>query len=443
MRKLYNYIIVLLKTAFSGGRLYLAWISTLAVVFAIGVYAYTVQLRTGLVVTNMTDQVSWGAYIANFTFLVGLAAGGVMVVIPAYLYKNKALKQVVWVGEFLAIASVLMCMLFVTADLGHPGRAWHLIPFVGRLNWPVSILSWDIIVLSGYLIINTFLISYAMYSRYHGGHPRRRYYIPIVFVSMFWAVSIHTVTAFLYNWLGARPFWNSALEAPRFLVSAFVAGPAFLVLALQVIDKNTGFRVSKDVINGLRRIMAVMIVVDIFFFASEIFTELYTGSAHAASAIYLLGGLHGRHLLVPYIWTSVALNVFAAFVFSIPKFALNRNLLNVACVAVVVGVWIEKGMGMVIPGFIPSPLGEMAEYQPSVIEGLVSAGIWAFGLLAFSLSVRVGAEIERGSLHAEGVTPVDDHYAPVPKEPAGQAVASMQAEDALPAAAVAREEGAL
>jgi len=411
MRKPIQFIIILLKHALTGSRMYFAWISFLALVFAIGVCAYVVQYRNGLVVTNMTDQVSWGAYIANFTFLVGLAAAGVMVVIPAYLYKNKPLKKVVWIGEFLAIAAVLMCIMFVTVDLGHADRMWHLIPFIGKLNWPMSILSWDIIVLSGYLVINVFLITYAMYSKYHGGHPRKGLYVPIVFISMFWAVSIHTVTAFLYDWLGARPFWNSALVPPRFLASAFVAGPAFLVLSLQIIDKNSGFSVPKEAINNLRRIMAVMMVVNRFFFSSEIFTELDTGSGDAASAIYLLGGLEGRHLLVPYIWSAVALNIFAAFVFSIPKFALNRTLLNVACVAAFIGVWIEKGMGLVIPGFIPSPLGEMAEYQPSVIEGLVSAGIWAFGILAFTLSVKVGAEIERGSLHAEGVVPDLDEYA--------------------------------
>ncbi|NOY91854.1 MAG: polysulfide reductase NrfD, partial [Deltaproteobacteria bacterium] len=308
MRKPIQFVAVLLKHAFTGSRLYLGWIAFLFLIFLGGVFGYAMQLKHGLVVTNMTDQVSWGAYIANFTFLVGLAAAGVMVVIPAYLYKNKPFKKIVWIGEFLAIAAVLMCMLFVTADLGRPDRAWHLIPFIGRLNWPMSILSWDIIVLSGYLVINTFLTTYAMYSRYHGGHPRRRFYIPVVFISMFWAVSIHTVTAFLYNWLGARPFWNSAIVAPRFLASAFVAGPAFLVLALQVIDKNSGFSVPKEAINGLRRIMAVMMVINLFFFACEIFTEMYTGSAHAASAIYLLHGLEGRHLLVPYIWSAVSLN---------------------------------------------------------------------------------------------------------------------------------------
>lgn len=431
MRKPIQFIGILLKHAFRGSRLYFGWIALLTITFLVGVAAYIVQLREGLAVTNMTDQVSWGAYIANFTFLVGLAAAGVMVVIPAYVYKNKALKKVVWIGEFLAIAAVLMCIMFVTVDLGRPDQMWHLIPFIGKLNWPMSILSWDIIVLSGYLVINVFLITYAMYSKYHGGHPRKRFYIPIVFISMFWAVSIHTVTAFLYDWLGARPFWNSALVPARFLASAFVAGPAFLVLSLQIIDKYSGFSVPQKAIDSLRRIMAVMMVVNLFFFSSEIFTELFTGSGHAASAIYLLGGLEGRHLLVPYIWSAVALNIFAAFVFSIPKLALNRRLLNVACVAAFIGVWIEKGMGLVIPGFIPSPLGEMAEYQPSVIEGLVSAGIWAFGMLAFTLSVKVGAEIERGSLYAEGVIPDlheyddEEEHAGAQPETGQAAVASM------------------
>ena len=199
----------------TGTRTYYAWIGFLALVVALGAEGYSEQLRTGLIVTNLGDQVSWGAYIANFTYIVGLAAAAVMIIIPAYLYKIEKMKEIVIVGEMFALASIVMCLLFVTVDLGRPDRIWHLFPAVGRMNWPISMLTWDVIVLNGYLLLNLHIPGYVLYKKYRNEPPTAKYYLPFVFISVFWAVSIHTVTAFLYAGLGGKPFWNSAIIAPR------------------------------------------------------------------------------------------------------------------------------------------------------------------------------------------------------------------------------------
>src|SRR5678816_3658680 len=205
----------------------------------LGLNAYARQFAHGLIVTGMSDEVSWGVYIANFTFLVGVAAAAVMVVIPVYIYDNEELHDLVIFGELLAIAAILMCLAFVTVDLGRPDRFWHMIPGLGKLNFPGSMLSWDVIVLNGYLALNVYLCAYLLYCRYRKQAPSKWFYLPVVFLGIVWAISIHTVTAFLYVGLGGRPFWNSSIVGPRFIASAFTAGPALIILAMQVVRRVT------------------------------------------------------------------------------------------------------------------------------------------------------------------------------------------------------------
>lgn len=346
---------------------YFLWMTLLTAGTLLGLNAYCKQFVYGLMTTGMSDAVSWGLYIANFTFLVGMAAAAVMLVIPVYVYHDETLHDVVILGELLAIAVIMMCLLFVTVDLGRPDRFWHIIPFVGKFNWPISMLSWDVIVLNGYLALNAHICGYLVYMVYQGRRPNPWLYMPFVFLSIFWAISIHTVTAFLYVGLGGRPFWNSAIVAPRFLASAFTAGPGFLILTLQLVRRYSNYRISDKAIMMLRNIVQVSMVINVFLLFCELFKEFYTDSAHVASAKYLFFGLHGYHGLVPWIWTAMVLNVVALVLLLLP---LSRNLkpLSVACGLAIVGIWIEKGMGMVIPAFIPTPLGEITEYSSTLNE---------------------------------------------------------------------------
>jgi molybdopterin-containing oxidoreductase family membrane subunit len=385
----------------SGPKKYFLWLGLLAVCIFSGVLAYVEQLNAGLIVTNMTDQVSWGAYIANFTFIVGLAAAAVMLVIPAYIYKIKPIKDVVIVGELLAIASIVMCLLFVVVDMGRPDRFWHILPFIGRMNWPISMLSWDVIVLNVYLLINMHVPGYLLYKKFKGEPPSPNYYKPFIFVSIFWAVSIHTVTAFLYNGLGGRPYWNAAIVAPRFLASAFAVGPCFILLALQIVEKYSRFRVEAEAYLLLKRIIAISLIINLFLLACEVFKEFYTDSTHSAAAHYLFFGIDGKNMLVPYIWTAVAFNVAATLVFTGRKWSMKPAVVNTAAVLAIIGIWIEKGMGLIVPGFIPSPLGDIVEYTPSLIEIRVCAGIWALGLLLFTVFLKAAIPIETGELRLE------------------------------------------
>ncbi len=402
-RKTRNYLVFLwrcARIAFDGDWRYYAWMGVLSCIVLLGINAYAKQFVNGLIVTGMSDQVSWGVYIANFTFIVGVAAAAAMLVIPVYIYDNKELHDLVIFGELLAVAAILMCLAFVTVDLGRPDRFWHLIPGIGKFNFPGSMLSWDVIVLNGYLLLNLHICGYLLYCRYTGRRPATWFYIPFVFVAIGWAVSIHTVTAFLYVGLGGRPFWNSSIVGPRFLASAFTAGPSIIILALQVIRRVTDYRISDKALLTLRSIVQVSMLINVFLLANEIFKEFYARTAHVASSRYLLFGLHGYHALVPWIWTAIAFNFISMGLLVLP---LSKSLryLNIACVLAIVGIWIEKGMGLVVPGFIPTPLGEMVEYSPSLNETLVCLGIWAFGLLCYTVFLRMSIPILQGRLSQE------------------------------------------
>lgn len=403
-----DYLVFLVRAfvlSFTGNKLYYLWMGFLTLVAAIGAHVYVRQLVTGMYVTGMTDQISWGVYIANFTFLVGLAAAAVMLVIPAYIYRNKDMYDVVLFGEILAIASIIMCLLFVTVDLGRPDRFWHMFPVVGKFNFPSSMLAWDVVVLNGYLLVNLHICGYLLYMKYLGRTPTLLFYMPFVIISIAWAVSIHTVTAFLFVGLVGRPFWNSAIVAPRFLGSAFTAGPGLLIIAFQFIRYFTEYRISDRAIHTLRNIVTASLLINLFLLASETYKEFYADTAHSASAQYLFFGLehHGRYYgsLVPWIWTALVMELIAATILIIPPIARRIPFLNVACALAIVGIWIEKGMGLVVPGFVPSPQGTVVEYFPSSSETMVSVGIWAFGILMFSWMLHLAIPIMTGKFHIE------------------------------------------
>ncbi len=397
-----RFLLRCLEVATDGNLTFYAWMTFLTAVALVGANAWANQVAQGMILTHMTDHVSWGLYIANFTFMVGVAAGGVMMVIPAYLYHDRRMHDVVILGELLAIAAIVMCLMFVTVDLGRPDRFWHLIPGIGRFNFPISMLTWDVIVLNGYLLINLHVCGYLLYMRFLGRAPNARWYVPFVFLSIVWAISIHTVTAFLYAGLGGRPLWNSALLAPRFLASAFVSGPAFIIVTMLVLRRFGGVNLPDRPVHTLVSIIRITILINLLMIISEVFTEFYAGGSHTESARYLFFGLHGHNGLVPWAWTAVTLNVAAAAILLLPGTAARPRFLVAACAMAFVGIWIEKGMGLIVPGFIPSTLHEIVEYSPSLVEWKVTAGIWAFGLIIYTVALKIATPVLADSREPDG-----------------------------------------
>ena len=397
MHHLPHFIRSAFRSATSGTRRYHLWMGALSLVMLTGFGAYFVQLRDGLAVTGMSDHVSWGLYISNFTFLVGLAAAAMMLVLPAYVLEDVDFGKAVLMAEAVAVGALTMCLMFVVVDIGSPQNAWHLMPVIGHLNWPSSLLAWDVLVLNGYLALNLAIPFYILYSHYAGRSPDKKKYLPWMYLAVMWAVSIHLVTAFLLAGLPARPFWNTAVLGPRFLASAFAAGPAFMIVVLSAIKRWTPYPIVDGAFTKLALIVTVAAQVNLVMLGSELFYKFYWPTHHGINARYLFLGLDGHHALVPWIWTGVGLGVVATLALMIHPIRRNPRFLIPACAALFVGIWIEKGIGLVIPGFVPSPLGEIVEYSPSLVELLVTLGIWATGFFVITVLVKVALPIELGT----------------------------------------------
>ena len=379
-----------------GSKAYYAWCLSLLAIAFVGLVFYLRQHDLGLIETNMTDQVSWGLYIANFTYLVGMAAAAVLLVIPSYIYSFKPIKEIVVLGELFSASSIVMAILFVMVDLGRLDRFWHMIPFIGSMNFPRSLLAWDVLVLNVYLFLNLLIPIYLLVKYYYQKEVNWKFILPFILASIPWAVMIHTVTAFLYNGLAARPFWNASILAPRFLASALCSGPAIMIIIFQVIRKISHIKIEDEALFKIAEIIAYAMFINLFLLTAEIYKEYYSDTVHIAPFEYLFEGLHGHEQLVPWIWSAMAMNVLAFFLFLVPATRKRISTLNLGCLLTIIGVWIEKGPGFVIPGFVPDPLGEIYVYMPNLLELMVSFGIWALGLLIFTLLMKVAIPITTG-----------------------------------------------
>lgn len=370
----------MIEKALIGDRRYWGWIVFLMMVIGVGTLCYLWQLSSGLHITGLGRDVTWGFYIAQFTFLVGVAASGVMVVLPYYLHDYKAFGKITILGEFLAIASVIMCMLFIFVDMGQPFRAMNVLLHPS----PSSLMFWDMSVLGGYLLLNV-VIGWVTLGAERKGIAPPKWIRPVIYLSIPWAVSIHTVTAFLYSGLAARPFWMTAVLAPRFLASAFSAGPALLILICLLVRKLTRFDPGKEPIQKLAIIVTYAMVINVFLVLMELFTALYSNiPEHVSHFEFLFLGLEGNNLLVPWMWASQLLAVVALVLLLVPDMRKNESILAVACVAVYGSLWIDKGLGLIIAGFVPSPLHTVAHYWPTWPEFLISLGIYAIGALVLT-----------------------------------------------------------
>ena len=382
-----------IRLFFKGTITYYTWLLFLLVLIIWGAFGYANQLREGLITTHMRDSVSWAFYIGNFTFLVGVAAAAVMLVIPAYIYNWKPIKEIVIFGELLAVCAVIMSIAFIIVDIGNPLRFWHMMPIIGTMNFPYSMLSWDFFFLITYLIINLVVVMHLLYSIFYKREYKRKMVLTIVLISIPMAVGIHTVTAFLYNALPARPFWNSALLAPRFLASAFCSGPAILLILFQILRKITNFEIKDEAIWRIAELMVYAMFIYLFFTIAELFKEFYSGTQHLLYWKYLLFGIGENKEIVPYSWSSITMGCIAFILFLIPKTRKNFVTLNIGAVLIYISVYVEKGIALIIPGFTPDVLGQIYVYTPSMIEIRTAAMIFSLGFMLFTFLVKVAIAI--------------------------------------------------
>ena len=387
----------MLEKAFEGGRKYWIWILFLGAVALVGVYYYLQQFTYGLGITGMHRDVSWGLYIGQFTFLVGVAASAVMLVIPFYLHDYKTFSKIVILGEFLAISAVTMCILFIMADMGQPMRVMNVVLH----PTPNSVMFWDFLVLSGYLVLNV-LIGWVTLGSDKKGVPPPKWIKPLIYLSIPWAFSIHTVTAFLYAGLPGRHFWLSAIMAARFLASAFAGGPALLIILAMIVRNISKFDPGKEAIQAVGKIVAYAMFANIFFLGLEFFTAFYSSiPGHTSPFKYLYMGLEGHSELVPLMWTSTVLAAVSLLFLIFPATRKNEKSLVIACVMLFISLWIDKGFGLIVGGFVPNPFEEVHTYWPTMPEALITVGVWSIGFLILSMLYKIAVSVREQTAGVE------------------------------------------
>ena len=381
----------MLDRAVTGSQKYWGWLIFLLILMGIGFACYLYQFKVGLKITGMSRDVSWGFYIGQLTYFVGVAAGGVMVVLPYYLHDYKAFGRITILGEFLAVASVVMCGLFVIVDLGNLPRMINIMIYPN----PTSILFWDMIVLNVYMLLNI-VIGWNVLSAERKGISYQKWVKVLIYISIPWAFSIHTVTAFLYAGIPGRHFWLTAIMAARFLSSAFASGPALLILLCLIVRKVSKFDPGKEQIRTLGGIVTYAFILNMFFLLLEVFTAFYSQiPGHMHSFIYLFWGLEGHgSVLAPWMWASIAFAVVALALLIVPATRRREDILAVGCAAVIASTWIDKGFGLVIGGFIPNPFDRVFEYWPTVPEVLISVGVWATGFFILSVLYKIVVSVK-------------------------------------------------
>ncbi len=384
----------MLEKALTGSNRYWGWIAVLLAFMAAGAISYVQQYNYGLGLTGMSRDVSWGVYIAQFTFLVGVAASGVMVVLPYYLHDYKTFGKITILGEFLAVAAVTMCLMFILADLGQPLRALNVLLH----PTPRSILFWDMIVLNVYLFLNIF-VGWVVLTAEKKEVPPPKWIKPFIYISIPWAVSIHTVTAFLYAGLPGRHFWLTAILAPRFLASAFAGGPALLILLCLIIRRVSKFDPGKEAIQKLVTIVAYAALINLFFVLLEFFTSFYSNiPGHMHTLNYLFFGLEGHNQLVPWMRVSTIFGVISIIMLLVPATRKREDTLAIACILLFISLWIDKGIGLVIGGFVPNMMEQITAYHPSFQEIMITLGVWATGFFILTVLYKIALSVKEEKL---------------------------------------------
>lgn len=380
----------MLERAIKGTHGYWGWLIFLLALMGIGLGCYLYQFFEGLKITGMSRDVSWGLYIGQLTYFVGIAASGVMVVLPCYLHDYKAFGRITVLGEFLAVASIIMCLLFVFVDLGNPARIMNVILYPSLK----SILFWDMIVLNVYMLLNI-IIGWNVLAAERKGVHYRQWIKVLIYISIPWAFSIHTVTAFLYAGIPGRHYWLTAIMAARFLSSAFCAGPALLILLCLIVRKVTKFDPGKEQIGTLAIIVTYAMILNVFFFMLEVFTAFYSQiPGHMHPIVFLFKGLQGHGNFVPWMWTAAVFAVLSLVLLIVPATRRNEGTLTVACIILIIATWIDKGLGLIVGGFTPTPFHTVTEYWPTTPEMLITIGVWATGFFVLTILYKIAVSVK-------------------------------------------------
>ena len=402
MTKILSFAIDFGSYAIKGGSTYKAWLLFLISIILVGSYTAYRQLTEGLILVGATDQIPMELFFANFIFTAHVAAAAILVVAPGYFYHRKDMKELAVIGEIIAMCFVATGITFILFHMGRPDRLWHMMPGIGYINFPNSMLVYDTIVLNVYLYLNLAGISYILYKKYvdeFDSEALARWFTPVIYLAIVWGPLIHICTAFVLSSNARMSEWATAVLPFGFLAMAGASGPSLVVVLFLLIRKHTKVQINDSVIDLMTTIIGWSLGIILLVFSSEYFTALYSNTEHASSLNFTMFGHNGLNQYVPWFWGVVG-SIFVCFVaILIPNIRRSYDRwLPVLCFVIFMSILLEKPMMLVFPAFSPSPLGEYTEYHPTLIEYFNVLFTWALGFISLTLLTKGAVGILTGDV---------------------------------------------
>jgi molybdopterin-containing oxidoreductase family membrane subunit len=366
-----------------------AWWAVLIAGLGIGLSAFLYQWANGLGVTGLSNTISWGMYIISFMFLVGVSAGGLIVVAGSELVESDRFEPLTRLAVVVSGTAIAAAAISILPDLGRPQLVWKMI---WQPHW-TSPLIWDVIVITVYLTIAA--VDLWLLTR---PQPQPKALRTMAFIALPAAVLVHSVTAWIFGLLVARPFWNTALLAPMFVSSALVSGTALLIVVAYAVERTTDWDPSERVFPDLGRLMVWFIGVDAFLLFAEILTTYLSRVPDHLKQLNVI--LVGR--LAPVFWAEVLIGVVVPFAVFASRLRYRRGWVVAAAALALVGVFFKRinivmtsmfeplvGLAPGIPGGRPGQGFRPDQiYVPTIVEVGVLIGVAAFVGALITLGVR-------------------------------------------------------
>ncbi len=379
-----------------GGRGLTVAIAVAAAVTVAGVACWAVQLSGGMVQTGMRNLDSWGLYITMFMFFVGLSAGGLIISSVPNAFGMKGFGGISKVAIWTSVCCTCAAIGFVVVDLGGPARLWELFAY-SNFQSP---LMWDILVLGTYLVLS--VVYLWAYLRHEAGKMSHTAIRAISVVALVVAILVHNVTAWIFSLAPAHEFWHTALMGPWFVASALDCGTGLVLVVCLALRRAGYLRLEQGHVTNLAKMLAVFVLVDLYFYACDLLTSGYFGGEGAEVVAMLTTGA-----LAPAFWAQVALMALSVAILVVPRLRTDAGV-AVASVLAILGVLCKRWQ-ILVGGFqIPNlsyegPMTSMTVtlwqngmqgayqgmvYAPQPIELGVAAGVLAMCVLFLLLGLK-------------------------------------------------------
>lgn len=402
---------VVLHPLFHTRRGYYLWVLFLASVVAWGLYAYYTQVRYGLTVTGMGDQVMYGFYIVNFVFFIGISYAGALVSAILRLTNAGWRTPITRIAELIAVGGLTDGAIQPIIDLGRPDRVWHIFAY-GRFQSP---LLWDIIAIITYLVGSFIYLYLPLIPDFalirdrlgHGASTfKRKFYtlfalgwrngveqrqrlekaigiMAILIIPL--AVSVHTVVAFIFS-TTLRPGWNSTIYGIYFVIGAVFSGTAVLLIAIAIFRKIYHLEeyITAKHFRNLGYLLLILLITYFYLTFTEYLTVGYKLEGGEKDLLKLV--MLGKN--APWFWLFFVSSIVIPAVLIIFSRRKTIPLVVTAAVLVVIGMWLKRFIIVVPTLQVPLMPFEFGTYTPTWVEISIGAATLAGFVLMFTLAAK-------------------------------------------------------